>query len=178
MRATTVCSGPDDKRDGREDSVILICYDGSADAQSAVDRAAELLPGAEATVLSVWEGFAEVLARSGGGFGIAAMDFEQIDADSAQAAGTRAQEGVDRARTGGLNARPRVIERVATIWETILGQADEISASAIVLGSRGLTGIKSVWLGSVSHAVLQHADRTVIIVPSPEVAAQRAEHRR
>jgi nucleotide-binding universal stress UspA family protein len=129
-------------------------------------------------VLSVWEGFAEVLARSGGGFGIAAMDFEQIDADSAQAAGTRAQEGVDRARTGGLNARPRVIERVATIWETILGQADEISASAIVLGSRGLTGIKSVWLGSVSHAVLQHADRTVIIVPSPEVAAQRAEHRR
>jgi nucleotide-binding universal stress UspA family protein len=157
--------------------VILICYDGSADAQSAVDRAAELLPGAEATVLSVWEGFAEVLARSGG-FGVASVDFERIDTESAQAAATRAQEGVDRATAGGLNAQPRVIERVATIWETILDQADEIGASAIVLGSRGLTGIKSVWLGSVSHAVLQHADRTVIIVPSPQVAAQRAEHRR
>ena len=158
--------------------MILICYDGSADAQSAVDHAAELLPGAEATVLSVWEGFAEVLARSGGAFGFGTVDFDRVDAESAKAAATRAQEGVERARTGGLNAQPRVAERGATIWETILDQADEIGATAIVLGSRGLTGIKSVWLGSVSHAVLQHADRTVIIVPSPEVAAQRAEHRR
>jgi nucleotide-binding universal stress UspA family protein len=158
--------------------VILICYDGSADAQSAVDHAAELLPGAEATVLSVWEGFAEVLARSGGGFGLASADFDQVDAESAKAAGTRAQEGVDRARAAGLKAEPRVVERGATIWEAILDQADEIGATAIVLGSRGLTGIKSVWLGSVSHAVLQHADRTVVIVPSPQVAAQRAEHRR
>jgi nucleotide-binding universal stress UspA family protein len=158
--------------------VILICYDGSADAQAAVDRAAELLPGAEATVLSVWEGFAEVLARSGGAFGLATTDFDQVDAASAQAATKRAQEGVDRAQTGGLKAQPRAAERVATIWETILDQADEVGATAIVLGSRGLTGIKSVWLGSGSHAVLQHADRAVIIVPSPEVAAQRAEHRR
>jgi len=158
--------------------VILVCYDGSADAQSAVDRAGELLGGEEATVLAVWEGFAEVLARTGGGYGAAAMNFEQIDAESEQGAQTRAQEGVDRALAAGLRAQPRVAERGATIWETILDQADAVGAAAIVLGSRGLTGIKSAWLGSVSHAVLQHADRTVIIVPSPEVAAQRAEHRR
>jgi nucleotide-binding universal stress UspA family protein len=156
--------------------VILVCYDGSADAQAAVDRAGELLGGKEATVLAVWEGFAEVLARTGGGFGVA-IDFNQIDGESEQAARTRAQEGVDRAQAAGLSAQPRVVERGATIWETILDQADAVGATAIVLGSRGLTGIKSAWLGSVSHAVLQHADRTVIIVPSPEVAAQRAEHR-
>ena len=158
--------------------MILVCYDGSDDAQSAVDRAGELLGGEEATVLTVWEGFAEVLARTGGGFGAAAMNFEQIDAESEQSAQTRAQGGVDRAQAAGLSAQPRVVQRGATIWETILDQADAVGAAAIVLGSRGLTGIKSVWLGSVSHAVLQHADRTVIIVPSPEVAAQRAEHRR
>jgi hypothetical protein len=33
-------------------------------------------------------------------------------------------------------------------------------------------------LGSVSHAVIQHADRAVIVVPSPEVAAARARARR
>lgn len=36
----------------------------------------------------------------------------------------------------------------------------------------GLTGLKSL-LGSVSHAVIQHSDRTVMIVLSPEVAVSR-----
>jgi nucleotide-binding universal stress UspA family protein len=45
------------------------------------------------------------------------------------------------------------------------------------MGSRGLTGVKSLLLGSVSRSVIQHADRTVIVVPSPEVAAARARER-
>lgn len=44
---------------------ILICYDGSADAEAAVELAGGLFQGASAVVLSVWEGFSEVLARSG-----------------------------------------------------------------------------------------------------------------
>jgi len=46
-----------------------------------------------------------------------------------------------------------------------------------VIGSRGLTGLKSVLLGSVSHAVLQHADLPVIVAPSAEVAAARRARR-
>lgn len=42
------------------------------------------------------------------------------------------------------------------------------------MGSRGLSGLKSMLLGSVSHAVIQQADRTVMIVPSPQSAASRA----
>lgn len=45
------------------------------------------------------------------------------------------------------------------------------------MGSRGLTSVKSLVLGSASHAVLQHADRTVIVVPSPQVAAARERDR-
>ena len=43
------------------------------------------------------------------------------------------------------------------------------------MGSRGLTGVKSLLLGSVSHEVIQHADRTVVVVPSPHVAESRAK---
>lgn len=43
----------------------------------------------------------------------------------------------------------------------------------IVLGTRGLGGVKSFLLGSVSHAVVQHADRPLLIVPSPDLAEQR-----
>ena len=45
------------------------------------------------------------------------------------------------------------------------------------LGTRGLTGLKSLFLGSVSHAALEHADRPVMVVPSGEVAAARAADR-
>jgi nucleotide-binding universal stress UspA family protein len=158
--------------------VILLCYDGSTDAQCAIERAGELLRGQPATILTIWDGLAAVLARAGTGVGVAALDFEAIDAASERSARERAEEGVERARHAGLTAEPRVRERGVTTWGTILEQAADVDASAIVLGSRGLTGLKSLLLGSVSHAVLQHADRPVIVVPSRELSAGRAADRR
>jgi nucleotide-binding universal stress UspA family protein len=55
----------------------------------------------------------------------------------------------------------------------ILAVANDLDADTIVLGTRGLTGLRSILLGSVSHAVLQHADRSVIVVPSPAIAQER-----
>ena len=47
--------------------MILIAYDGSADAQAAIDRAGELMKGEPATVLTVWERLIDVVARTGSG---------------------------------------------------------------------------------------------------------------
>jgi nucleotide-binding universal stress UspA family protein len=157
--------------------VILLCYDGSSDAKAAIDRAGELLSGQPATVLTVWEPFIDLMARSGAGFGLPPLDSTEVDVATEQAARERADEGVERARGVGFNAQPRTRSHGTTIAETILAEADEVGAVAIVLGTRGLTGLKSLLLGSVSHALVQHADRTVIVVPSPEVAAERAAHR-
>lgn len=156
---------------------ILICYDGSADAQAAIATAGALFAGQDATVLTVWEGLSEVIARTGAGLGAAPLDFEDIDRASEEAARERADEGAALARVAGLEAHPQVAQQESTAWATIIDQADDLGADAIVLGSRGLTGMKSLLLGSVSHAVLQHADRPVIVVPGAQVARQRAERR-
>jgi len=157
--------------------MILICYDGSPDSQAAIDRAAQLMPGQTATVLNIWEPFSTVIARTGGlTIWPDGIDFEQIDIAAERSAGDRAQEGAQRARDAGLHAQPHTRSRGATIAETILSEADELHADLIVLGTRGLTGLKSLMLGSVSYAVLQHADRPVIVIPSPELAAKRATH--
>lgn len=161
--------------------MILICYDGSADAKAAIEDGAGLLKDEQpATVLTIWQPLVEVLAHMpAGGFGLApsGIDFEEIDAASSKNAEELAQEGAKLARTAGLNAKPKSCSQETTTAETILAQADALSASAILMGSRGLTGIKSRLLGSVSHAVIQHADRPVIVVPSPDVASARERER-
>lgn len=155
-------------------TTILICYDGSPDAEAAIDAAGGLFTGRSAVVLTIWEGFTGVITRAGAGMAIASLDFDEIDRASRDIAAERAQEGCGRARAAGLDAQPLVAERDITIWETILDQAARHDAELIVLGTRGLTGLKSLLLGSVSHAVLQHADRPVIVVPAAEVARRRA----
>lgn len=159
--------------------MVLICYDGSADAKAAIEAGGRLLAGQEVTVLTVWEPFAEVAARNVVGIGLVPSipDPEEIDRASIEAATESAQEGAKLAREAGMEARPRTCSRLTSISEAIMHEADAIEADAILMGSRGRTGLKSLLLGSVSHSVIQHADRPVIVVPSPEVAASRVRER-
>jgi nucleotide-binding universal stress UspA family protein len=48
--------------------------------------------------------------------------------------------------------------------EVILEYADEIHADLIVVGCRGLSGIRELVLGSVSHNIVQHAKVPVLVV--------------
>jgi nucleotide-binding universal stress UspA family protein len=159
--------------------MILIAYDGSQDAKVAIEQAGKLLSPQPTTVLTVWQPFANVIAHTAT-FDIAgapAFDTDQIDQESRNAAVQRAREGVQLAQQAGLGAEPCVVAQETTTAEAILSEANRIDADAIVLGSRGLTGLKSLLLGSVSHAVIQHAERTVIVVPSPRVAGARQRQR-
>lgn len=155
--------------------MILICYDGSDDAKAAVDEAGKLFGGEKATVLTVWQPLAEILATTTLGWGIApgVTDTQTADDATRAAAQRLAEEGAELARQAGFEAQPRESAQLDTIANAILDEAEAVEASAIMMGSRGLTGLKSLLLGSVSHAVLQRADRTVIVVPSPAVASSR-----
>src|ERR1700693_705762 len=137
--------------------MIVICYDGSKDARAAIEKAAELFASQPATVLTVWQPFIEVAARSSLGFGMVPSipDAGELDEASRQAATQAADDGVKLARELGLKAEPRVASQLTTTGRAILSEADDVGASAIVMGSRGLTGVKSMLLGSVSHEVIQ-----------------------
>lgn len=158
--------------------MILICYDGSADSRAAVEHAAVLFAGQEATVLTVWEPFIEVINHASFGFLPSIPDPDEIDEASRKAANQAAAEGTALASRLGMRAVPKTTPQALTTAGTILSEAEALGASAIVMGSRGRTGVKSLLLGSVSHVVIQHADRTVAVVPSPDVAASRARARR
>jgi nucleotide-binding universal stress UspA family protein len=160
--------------------MILMSYDGSVDAQAAIARAATLMPGAEATVLTVWEPYLDTLSRSGAmgvGLGMSGSygDFEKVDAAAAEAALATAMEGAQRATAAGLVAQPRAVSHHSGIAASILAEAAAAGAEVIVMGTRGLGRVKSFLLGSISHEVVQHADRAVLVVPSPVIAQHRRD---
>jgi len=140
---------------------ILICYDGSDQAQRAIRVAAEILGPRRAIVLDV-----EPVLTPSETYYVAASaatgaEFEQVNAAEGY---SRALEGVDIAEGAGFSATPQGVV-AATTWAGILDVADEIDASAIVIGSRGLTGVRELFDGSVSHDVAKHSPRPVLIVP-------------
>jgi len=157
--------------------MILLGYDGSDNAKEAIQHAGALFQGQPAAILVVWEEYGEIVARAPAGFGRAAddPDIKRMDDATAREAEQVAEAGAKLARDAGLDATPRTIPRSGAMAETVLNEADAVNADAIVLGSRGRGGIGSFLLGSVSNAVLQSADRPVMIVPSAAVARERAE---
>jgi nucleotide-binding universal stress UspA family protein len=145
---------------------VLFCYDGSEGSRAAMTAAAELVVHpVPAVVLTIWQPASVLLARAGG-FGAGYLsDEERVDAEQARLASGAAGEGVERARAHGYDASSRVEEAIGGAGRRIVEIADELDARLIVCGRRGLGAVASALLGSVSHVVLAHAARPVLIAP-------------
>jgi nucleotide-binding universal stress UspA family protein len=95
------------------------------------------------------------------------VDFVALDQAAAEDGGRIADEGASIARGAGLEAEAVAVEAVGPVWTTIIEIADRHDAAAIILGSRGLTGVRSMLLGSISSAVVHHADRPTLVIHPP-----------
>jgi nucleotide-binding universal stress UspA family protein len=125
---------------------ILICYEDSPDAVRAIEAAAALLGAAPrrrrrrpALDDAGREHGRDLVGRAGQRF---------RGAQRRRGAADRRPRRRDRA-LGRLRGRAARRAREPT-WEGIVGVADELDAAVIVIGSRGLTGMKKIFDASIS----------------------------
>jgi len=142
---------------------IVICYDGSPGAARAIEAAATLLGPRRSVVVDVAPPITAAESVATISAVVPAAAFEQ--ANTADASHVAAQ-GAQLARASGFDAEARAITGTPT-WEAVIDVANELGAAAIVIGSRGLSGMREFFEGSLSHDVAEHAGRPVLIVPPP-----------
>jgi nucleotide-binding universal stress UspA family protein len=146
---------------------LLIGYDGSEHAKHAIRSAARLLAVKDALVVTVWRPTADLDTFAWYGTTANMASFAELDRAGAEAGGRVAEEGAQIAREAGLIAESVAIEATPPVWKTIVETADLHDAAVIVMGSRGLTGLRSMLLGSVSNAVVHHTDRPTLVIHHP-----------
>jgi nucleotide-binding universal stress UspA family protein len=153
---------------------LLLAYDGSEPARTAVTTAAQFFPGRPAVVAHVWE---SPLKHSLPGHALSSApitmipeltdDLHQMLSNSAHAL---AEEGAELARDHGLEARAESVESAAGVWRALIEAAVPLGASVVVAGSRGRGAIASTMLGSVSSGLVHNAELPALIVPSLSAA--------
>jgi nucleotide-binding universal stress UspA family protein len=154
---------------------ILVCYDGSEGARTALEHAASLFAQGRAVVACYWQPFAETTKRFGVDILELVQDAASINEREAQLAIETAEEGAQLARAAGLQAEAQAVRIDGPIDEAILIHADALDASAIVLGARKRSSLRSVLVGAVANEVVQRATRPVFLAPSEHLAERRRE---
>ena len=149
------------------DGPLLLCYDNSDPAAEAIEDAGRLFAGHQALVLVVWEPLSGLGTIPWAGATATMVDFVDLDHAAATDAGRVAEAGARLAHEAGFEAEPIAVKAEGPIWKTILQVAEQHHTAAIVLGSRGFTGVRSMLLGNVSGAVVHHADRPTLVVHRP-----------
>lgn len=143
---------------------VLIAYDGSDFAKTAIaDAAAQLGSARKAIVLTVWEPLEELSFLGVRGVASNAEALETVLAETRAGAEEIAKEGAKLASEAGFEAHAETAGGDPA-WRQIVEVAEQRDASLIVLGSRGRSGLGYVLLGSVATAVAQHSKRSVLIV--------------
>jgi nucleotide-binding universal stress UspA family protein len=136
---------------------MLVAVDFSPGAAAALQYATALARcfGSSVTVLNV----AEV---NDGWLHLAAKQFPLLDRQLAE---NHRRSLVELARESGVAPQDCVV-RVGRPVEQIVKAVRELKADLIVIGTRGLTGLKHAIIGSTAEGVVRHAHCPVWIVPN------------
>src|SRR5215210_7361972 len=143
---------------------ILLATDGSREAQLAATTAVDLADktGSELHVAFI------VPKQDVSDYDTMDLDIEKPHKEEIKQMGQRLlDEQVRRVEeAGGTVAAAHF--RMARPDEGILAVGEDVGAGLIVLGSRGLGGVKRALMGSVSDSVVRHAHCPVMVVRKEE----------
>lgn len=135
-------------------SHVLVPFDGSEWAERGLERAIADHPDAAITVLSV----VEPLSTAGNDLSDAPLDTgDEVRADGGD---LRAVDRFARERDIDL----RTVVAVGTPAATIVEYADEHAFEAIVMGTRGRSGLSRLLFGSVAETVARRTATAVTLV--------------
>jgi nucleotide-binding universal stress UspA family protein len=141
-------------------NTILVPTDFSADAEEALSTATELakLFGAKIVLLHAYHVDIPVVSPMAGGYALPQGFYEDLRRQATAQVEKLAKEAV----TEGIETTGIALQEPAAV--VIAAQAESLPADLIVMGTRGLTGLKHVVLGSVAERVVRTAPCPVLTV--------------
>jgi nucleotide-binding universal stress UspA family protein len=142
-------------------TTVLLATDGSKDAELASTTALDLAnsTSSELHIVLVEEPAYAYVDSSGYPY----FPDVELERELEQQARMRLDAEVEKRRSAGSTVAEAHLRMGAAAAE-IVDLAEDIRAGLIVMGSRGLGGIRRALMGSVSDSVVRHAHCTVLVV--------------
>jgi nucleotide-binding universal stress UspA family protein len=145
---------------------ILLATDGSEEAELAALKAIDLVNATNSELHVVHVGVVPIFLQSyPGTLGYERKLYEQIEDTSRELL----RKQTWRVKAGGAVAGTHL--RMGAVALEIVALAEELGVGLIVMGSRGLGGVRRALMGSVSDSVVRHAHCPVLVVRQEKVQA-------
>lgn len=143
---------------------ILVPIDGSSEAEKAAEFAAEMAKSLKAdvtviAVISIPSFFSPLLNQPQNQTVISNL----LDEEERYAA-SYMQPVVERLSKTGVNVSSKIVKSGTSVVNAICDTAKREDMGLIVMGTRGMGGLKRVLLGSVSSGVVHYAHCPVLVV--------------
>ena len=139
---------------------IVVGTDGSAGANVAVDAAIELarLTGARLHVVHA----DKVATATGADLGMPPVDIVEVNEAIHTEGKLICDQAIARADRVGVRAEAHCVG--GHVGEELLRVASALSADLIVVGNRGMSGVRRFVLGSIPNKVAHHCPTNLLIV--------------
>ena len=139
---------------------ILVPTDFSEDAAQAAKTASELAKkfGARVVLLHAYHAAIPLVSPMAGAYTLPDGFYEELRAQAV----SQVEAAAKTLAESGIEATGIAVSETASL--AIVAEADRLPADLIVMGTRGLTGLKHVALGSVAERVVRTAPCPVLTV--------------